>query len=53
MAKAKDPAAVSLGRRGGKARAARLTAKERSASARKAGLASGRRRSKKKGKSAE
>jgi hypothetical protein len=39
-AKRKDPAAVSLGRRGGKkggpARAAKLTAKQRSESARKA-----------------
>jgi len=50
----KDPAAVSLGRRGGKAggskggkaRAAALTAKERTAIARKAGLASGRARAK-------
>jgi hypothetical protein len=35
MAK-KDPAAVSLGRRGGQARAKKLTAEERTASARKA-----------------
>jgi hypothetical protein len=40
--KRKDPAAVSLGRRGGKARAKNLTAEERSAIARKAGLAGGR-----------
>jgi hypothetical protein len=46
MTKTKDPAAVSLGRLGGKARAARLTAEERSASDRKAGLASARRRAK-------
>ena len=32
----KDPAAVSLGRRGGQARAAKMTKKQRSDSARKA-----------------
>lgn len=35
----KDPAAVSLGRKGGKARAEKLTAEERSAIARKGGSA--------------
>ena len=35
----KNPAAVQLGRKGGKARASRLTPKERSESARKAVLA--------------
>jgi hypothetical protein len=43
MTKRKDPAAVALGRKGGKkggpARAARMTAEERSESARKAVLA--------------
>jgi hypothetical protein len=42
-AKAKDPAAVALGRKGGlkggKARAAKMTAEERAASARKAAKA--------------
>ena len=36
MAKKKNPAAVALGRRGGKATAEKLTAEERKASARKA-----------------
>lgn len=36
MTSKKNPAAVSLGRRGGKARAANLTAAERSEGARKA-----------------
>jgi hypothetical protein len=39
MAKKKNPAAVALGRRGGKATAEKLTAEERKASARKAVLA--------------
>jgi hypothetical protein len=43
---AKDPAAVSLGRKGGKARLTKLTAQERSDIARKAGLAGGRGRKK-------
>lgn len=46
MAKRKNPAAVALGARGGKARARKLSAKERSESARKAGLAGGRGRKK-------
>lgn len=46
--KRKNAAAVSLGRRGGKARAKKMTAEERSESARKAGLAGGRGRPKKK-----
>lgn len=37
--KRKDPAAVTLGRKGGKARLRTMTAAERSAIARKAGLA--------------
>ena len=36
LAEAKDPAAVALGSRGGKARAKKLDAKQRSESARKA-----------------
>lgn len=40
MAKRKNPAAVALGRRGGKSRAKKLTTEERRESARKAGLAS-------------
>ena len=36
MAKKKNPAAVALGRKGGKATAKRLTAEERTESARKA-----------------
>jgi hypothetical protein len=47
MAKRKNPAAVALGRKGGKARAQKLTPKQRSESARKAGLAGGRGRKKK------
>lgn len=47
MAKRKNPAAVALGRRGGKARAQKLTPKQRAESARKAGLAGGRGRGKK------
>lgn len=46
--KRKNAAAVALGRRGGKARAKKMTAEERSESARKAGLAGGRGRGKKK-----
>jgi hypothetical protein len=42
----KNPAAVALGRRGGNTRAQKLTAEERTASARKAGLAGGRGRKK-------
>lgn len=45
---AKNKAAVELGRRGGLARAKRLTKEQRSASARKAGIASGKARAKKK-----
>jgi hypothetical protein len=40
MAKKKDPAAVALGRKGGKARLKKMTAEERSEIARKAGKAS-------------
>ena len=43
----KNPAAVSLGRLGGKARAEALTSKERSESARKAGKARGEKLTKK------
>lgn len=43
----KNPAAVALGRKGGKARKKALTAAQRSAIARKAGLAGGRGRKKK------
>ncbi len=39
MAKKKNPAAVELGRKGGKARAAALTPEQRKASASKAGRA--------------
>jgi hypothetical protein len=39
MARKKNPAAVALGRKGGKATAAKLTAAERSESARKAAAA--------------
>ena len=39
MAKKKNPAAVQLGRKGGKARAKRLTAEERQAGARQAARA--------------
>jgi hypothetical protein len=46
MAKRKNSAAVALGKRGGKARAQKLTPEERSESARKAGLAGGRGRKK-------
>ena len=46
MAKRKNPAAVALGKRGGKARANKLTPEQRSESARKAGLAGGRGRKK-------
>jgi hypothetical protein len=46
MAKKKLPAAVEMGRRGGKARAKKLTAEERSAIARKAGKKGGRGRKK-------
>jgi len=47
VARRKNPAAVALGKRGGKARAQKLTAEQRSESARKAGLAGGRGRGKK------
>jgi general stress protein YciG len=40
MAKKKDPAAVALGRRGGKARLKTMTSEQRSEIARKAGQAS-------------
>lgn len=46
MAKRKNPAAVKLGRRGAKVRMKKLTPEERSAIARKAGLAGGRGRGK-------
>jgi hypothetical protein len=46
--KRKDPAAVSLGRRGGKARAKVLSAQQIREISRKAGLAGGRGRGKKK-----
>jgi hypothetical protein len=46
MAKKKNAAAVELGRKGGKARLKKMTAEERSESARKAGLAGGRGRKK-------
>jgi hypothetical protein len=42
MAKQKNPSAVALGRKGGKARLKKLTPEERSEIARKAGLAGGR-----------
>jgi len=44
MAKRKDPGAVRLGRKGGIARAKKLTEKERKEAAKKAGLASARAR---------
>jgi len=44
MAKRKNPAAVALGRKGGKNRAKNLTPEERAESARKAGLASAEKR---------
>jgi general stress protein YciG len=47
MAKRKNPAAVALGRKGGKARNAKLTPEQRSEIARKAGKAGGRGRKKK------
>ena len=46
MAKRKNPAAVALGRKGGKARMTKLTPEERSEIARKAGKAGGRGRKK-------
>jgi hypothetical protein len=46
MATRKNPAAVALGKRGAKARQKKLTPEERSAIARKAGLAGGRGRKK-------
>jgi hypothetical protein len=46
MAKRKDPAAVALGRKGGKARLTKLTAEQRSEIARKGGKAGGRGRRK-------
>ena len=46
MAKRKDPNAVALGRKGGKARLTKLTPEERSEIARQAGLAGGRGRKK-------
>jgi general stress protein YciG len=42
VATKKNPAAVELGRKGGKARLTKLTAEERSEIARKAGRAGGR-----------
>ena len=42
----KDPAAVALGRKGGKARLTKLSPEERSEIARRAGLAGGRGRKK-------
>lgn len=47
MAKRKNPAAVALGRKGGKARLKTMTSEERSEIARKAGKAGGRGRTKK------
>ena len=44
--KRKDPAAVALGRKGGKARKKKLSPEQRSEIARKAGLAGGRGRKK-------
>lgn len=44
--KKKNPAAVSLGKLGNKARNSRMTAEERRESARKAGIASGKARAK-------
>lgn len=51
MAKRKNPAAVSLGRKGGKARLTKMTAEERRAIARQGGLAKAKkvREAKKKG----
>jgi hypothetical protein len=46
MAKRKDPAAVALGRKGGKARLTTMTPEERSEHARRAGKAGGRGRKK-------
>jgi hypothetical protein len=46
MAKKKNPAAVALGRKGGKARLKTLTQEQRSEIARKAGRAGGRGRKK-------
>jgi len=46
MAKRKNAAAVALGKRGAKVRMTKLTPEERSAIARKAGLAGGRGRKK-------
>jgi len=46
MARRKNPAAVALGRRGGKARLTKLTPEQRSEIARKAGKAGGRGRKK-------
>lgn len=46
MAKRKNPAAVALGKRGAKIRMKKLTPEQRSAIARKAGLAGGRGRKK-------
>jgi general stress protein YciG len=46
MAKKKNPAAVALGRKGGKARLKTMTPEERSEIARKAGKAGGRGRKK-------
>ena len=51
--KKKNPAAVSLGRKGGKARMKTMTPEQRSEIARKAGLAGGRGRKKAEGKKAE
>ena len=50
MAKRKNPAAVSLGRKGGKARMKSLTPAQRIEIARKAGKAGGRGRKKEGGK---
>ena len=46
MTKRKNPAAVALGRKGGKARSQKLTPEERSEIARRAGKAGGRGRKK-------
>jgi hypothetical protein len=45
--KPKDPAAVAMGRKGGKARMTSMTAEERSESARKAALARWKKKEKK------
>lgn len=50
MSARKDPAAVALGRKGGKARLRTMTQEERSQAARVAGLAGGRGRKKAKEK---